>query len=116
MGLHHSSSTLAMEPPYGMRKRLEIARAMMAHPTMLLLDEPAAGVSSVERDELSGVIRKSWARGITVVMIEPDVELVMQLASRVAVLDHCRILAVGRPEEVRANSKAVEAHMGRQRR
>ena len=116
VGLHHTASTLAMESPYGMRKRLEIARALMAHPTMLLLDEPAAGVSSMERDELSSVIRKAWERGITVVMIEHDVELVMQIATQVAVLDHSRLLAVGRPQEVRTDPKVVEAYIGRRHR
>jgi branched-chain amino acid transport system ATP-binding protein len=80
------------------------------------LDEPAAGVSSVERADLSQVIRRSWESGITVVMIEHDVELVMQLATRVAVLDHGRLLVEGTPEAVRTDSKVVEAYLGRRQR
>jgi branched-chain amino acid transport system ATP-binding protein len=116
VGLGGKADVLAGELPYGMRKRLEVARALIAKPSVLLLDEPAAGVSSVERDELAEVIRRTWREGITVVMIEHDVELVMQLAGTVAVLDHGRLLAVGSPSEVRGDPRVVEAYLGRRRR
>lgn len=116
VGLADKARVLAADLPYGMRKRLEVARALMGRPRLLLLDEPAAGVSSVERDELAGVIRKTWGSGVTVVMIEHDVELVMQLASTVAVLDHGRLLVEGRPEEVRNDPRVIEAYLGRRRR
>jgi branched-chain amino acid transport system ATP-binding protein len=116
VGLGSIAKVLASDLPYGMRKRLEIARALIARPQILLLDEPAAGVSSVERADLSQVIRRSWESGITVVMIEHDVELVMQLATRVAVLDHGRLLVEGTPEAVRSDSKVVEAYLGRRQR
>jgi ABC-type branched-subunit amino acid transport system ATPase component len=98
------------------RKRLEVARALIARPRVLLLDEPAAGVSSVERDELADVIRRTWESGVTVVIIEHDVELVMQLAKTVAVLDRGRLLVEGEPEAVRNDERVIEAYLGRRRR
>ncbi|MDA8287862.1 MAG: ABC transporter ATP-binding protein [Actinomycetota bacterium] len=116
VGLADKAAVLAGDLPYGMRKRLEVARALIAHPAVLLLDEPAAGVSSVEREELASVIHRTAAGGVTVVMIEHDVELVMQLAAGVAVLDRGRLLVQGSPEEVRADPRVVEAYLGRRQR
>ena len=116
MGLADKAAVLAGDLPYGVRKRLEVARALIAHPAMLLLDEPAAGVSSVEREELASVIRRTAADGVTVVMIEHDVELVMQLASRVAVLQRGRLLLEGSPQEVRTDPRVVEAYLGKRPR
>jgi branched-chain amino acid transport system ATP-binding protein len=93
-----------------------VARALIARPRVLLLDEPAAGVSSVERDELADVIRRTWESGVTVVIIEHDVELVMQLAKTVAVLDRGRLLVEGEPEAVRNDERVIEAYLGRRRR
>ncbi|HVC25625.1 MAG TPA: ABC transporter ATP-binding protein [Acidimicrobiales bacterium] len=115
VGLADKSRVLAADLPYGMRKRLEVARALMGQPSVLLLDEPAAGVSSVEREELVAVIRRTWESGVTVVMIEHDVELVMQLATRVAVLQRGRLLVEGSPEDVRTDQRVVEAYLGRRR-
>ncbi|MGH9105051.1 MAG: ABC transporter ATP-binding protein [Acidimicrobiales bacterium] len=116
VGLSSRAGALAADLPYGMRKRLEVARALIGQPRALLLDEPAAGVSSVERDELADVIRRTWRSGVTVVMIEHDVELVMQLAGAVAVLDRGRLLTVGDPGTVRNDPRVVEAYMGRRQR
>ncbi len=116
VGLADKAEVLAGELPYGMRKRLEVARALIARPRMLLLDEPAAGVSSVEREELASVIRRTWQSGVTIVMIEHDVELVMQLASSVAVLDRGRLLVTGEPESVRNDPRVREAYLGRKKR
>ena len=116
VGLADKASVPAADLPYGMRKRLEVARALIARPQVLLLDEPAAGVSSVERDELAAVIRRTWASGVTVVMIEHDVELVMQLASTVAVLERGRLLVEGSPEAVRNDQRVIEAYLGRRHR
>ena len=115
VGLAGKGLALAGELPYGMRKRLEVARALIARPSVLLLDEPAAGVSSVEREELAEVVLRTWREGVTVVMIEHDVELVMRLARTVAVLDHGRLLAVGTPGEVRSDPRVIEAYLGRHR-
>jgi branched-chain amino acid transport system ATP-binding protein len=73
-------------------------------------------VSSVERDELADVIRRTWESGVTVVIIEHDVELVMQLAKTVAVLDRGRLLVEGEPEAVRNDERVIEAYLGRRRR
>lgn len=116
VGLGDKAAVLAAELPYGMRKRLEVARALIGRPSMLLLDEPAAGVSSVERDELADVVRKTWASGVTVVMIEHDVELVMLLASTVAVLDRGALLVQGPPSAVRNDPRVIEAYLGRRSR
>jgi ABC-type branched-subunit amino acid transport system ATPase component len=116
VGLDGKGHVLAADLPYGMRKRLEVARALMGRPSALLLDEPAAGVSSVERDELADVIRRTWASGVTVVMIEHDVELVMKLASTVAVLDRGRLLVEGSPDAVRNDARVIEAYLGRRQR
>jgi branched-chain amino acid transport system ATP-binding protein len=115
VGLEAQAGQVAADLPYGMRKRMEIARALTARPTLLLLDEPAAGVSSVERGELSKVIRRVRESGVTVVMIEHDVDLVMQLADTVCVLDHGRVVCVGPPQEVRDNPDVIRAYMGRKR-
>jgi branched-chain amino acid transport system ATP-binding protein len=115
VGLEAQADLPAGELPYGMRKRMEIARALTGNPVLMLLDEPAAGVSSVERVELARVIRAVRDSGITVVMIEHDVDLVMQLADEVCVLDHGRAIATGEPAQVREDPEVVRAYMGRKR-
>ncbi len=115
VGLVEQANHLAGDLPYGMRKRMELARVLIAQPVVVLLDEPAAGVSSVERAELSNVIRRVHELGTCVVMIEHDVDLVMEIASEVTVLDNGRVIASGRPQDVRTNPDVIRAYMGRQR-
>jgi branched-chain amino acid transport system ATP-binding protein len=115
VGLEAQADQVAADLPYGMRKRMEIARALTGRPALLLLDEPAAGVSSVERVELSKVIERVRESGVSVVMIEHDVDLVMQLADTVCVLDHGRMVCTGPPQEVRDNPDVIRAYMGRKR-
>lgn len=116
VGLADQWNNLAGELPYGMRKRMELARVLIANPVVVLLDEPAAGVSSVEREELSRVIRRIHDQGTCVVMIEHDVDLVMEIATDVTVLDNGRIIASGLPQDVRTNPDVIRAYMGRKRK
>ncbi len=95
MGLSKLGNRAAGELPYGALKRLEIARALATEPKVLLLDEPAAGCNAVETAEVDAVIRTIAAQGITVVLVEHDMKLVMKISNRIHVLDQGRTLARG---------------------
>jgi branched-chain amino acid transport system ATP-binding protein len=98
--------------PYGSLKRLEIARALAARPKLLLLDEPAAGLNPTETREIDQLIRRIAERGITVVLVEHNMKLVMEVSQRVLVLDHGRRLAEGDPEGVSRDPQVIEAYLG----
>jgi branched-chain amino acid transport system ATP-binding protein len=98
--------------PYGALKRLEIARALAAEPKLLLLDEPAAGLNPSETREVDELIRRIAARGITVVLVEHNMKLVMGVAEHVVVLDYGRKLAEGDPRSVSADARVIEAYLG----
>jgi branched-chain amino acid transport system ATP-binding protein len=98
--------------PYGALKRLEIARALAAEPKLLLLDEPAAGLNPTETQEIDRLIRALAARGITIVLVEHNMKLVMGVSAHVIVLDEGRKLAEGEPRAVRADPRVVEAYLG----
>jgi branched-chain amino acid transport system ATP-binding protein len=102
------ASTLA----YGALKRLEIARAIASEPRVLLLDEPAAGCNPVETQELDRVIRSIVKNGVTVVLVEHDMRLVMNISDRIHVLANGRTLVEGTAAEVRSNPAVVEAYLG----
>ncbi len=102
----------AASMPYGALKRLEIARALAGRPRLLLLDEPAAGLNATESREIDAVIQKIAATGVTVVLVEHDMKMVMGISDHVLVLDGGRKLAEGTPEAVRANPQVVEAYLG----
>ncbi len=112
VGLNVSPGAEATSLSYGQQRLLEIARALAARPKILLLDEPAAGLSSDESTRLSETVRGIAARGSTVLLIEHDMKLVMRTADRVAVLDFGRKIAEGSPAEVRANPAVVAAYLG----
>ncbi|MCZ8124195.1 MAG: ABC transporter ATP-binding protein [Magnetospirillum sp.] len=98
--------------PYGALKRLEIARALAAEPKLLLLDEPAAGLNPKETVEIDELIREIARGGVTVVLVEHDMKLVMNVSDRILVLDYGRKLAEGTAEEVRRNPDVVKAYLG----
>lgn len=102
----------AQSMPYGGLKRLEIARALAMRPSLLFLDEPAAGLNSAETAEIGTLIRKIAASGVTVVLVEHDMKMVMALSERILVLDYGRKLAEGSAAEIRANPDVIAAYLG----
>ncbi len=98
--------------PYGALKRLEIARALAAEPKLLFLDEPAAGLNHTETAEIEALIGEVGRRGVTIVLVEHDMKLVMNVAERVVVLDYGKKLAEGTPHEVRRSPEVIAAYLG----
>ncbi len=112
VGLASLASHPAGALPYGALKRLEIARALATEPRVLLLDEPAAGCNPVEASELEGIVRGIARDGVTVVLVEHNMRLVMNLSDRIHVLANGRTLAEGTATEVRNNPAVIEAYLG----
>ncbi|MDR2479526.1 MAG: ABC transporter ATP-binding protein [Treponema sp.] len=100
--------------PYGMQRRLEIARAIASDPEILLLDEPAAGMNEQETAALSEFIRSLRGMGYTIILIEHDMRLVMDICDRLYVLDHGILIAQGKPENISANPQVIEVYLGRE--
>ena len=113
VGLSHRLNTTASSLPYGDRRRLEIARALATDPKVLLVDEPAAGTNPSEKLELAGLLRKiNQDRGISILLIEHDMKLVMSVAERLYVLNFGEVIAEGSPTEIQNNPAVVEAYLG----
>jgi len=99
--------------PYGIQKRVELGRALAMKPTLLLLDEPAAGLNTEETEELAFWVQEIRSgHGITLFLVEHDMEFVMDLSDRICVLDHGRVIAEGRPEEIQSDSRVMDAYLG----
>ena len=112
VGLAMDSNELAAGLPFGQRRLVAVARALATEPRLLLLDEPAAGLNAMEKRDLVVLIRRIQEMGITVLLVEHDMALVMQLAEWIIVLDHGRQIAVGTAEQVGKDRKVIAAYLG----
>jgi branched-chain amino acid transport system ATP-binding protein len=113
LGLSHLRDTEVSSLPYGYQKRVEIARALASEPRVLLLDEPFAGMTPSESRDLAKVILELWEeRGLTILMIEHNMGLIMDIADRVVVLDFGEVVAIGEPQEIRSNPEVIRAYLG----
>ena len=112
-GLSAHKYDYATSLPYGLQRRLEIASAMATNPEVLLFDEPAAGMNEAETSDLMEFIRQLQGMGYSILLIEHDMRLVMNICERLYVLDHGNLIAQGKPEDIKSNQQVIEAYLGK---
>jgi len=113
VGLSEKREILAQNIAYGEQRRLEVARALACKPKILLLDEPVAGMNPEESLEMARLIKRISEIGITIFVIEHNLDVVMNLCDRIYVLNHGEIIAQGEPDEIQSNERVIEAYLGR---
>ncbi|MGD9909808.1 MAG: ABC transporter ATP-binding protein [Candidatus Izemoplasmatales bacterium] len=112
-GMEEYKEDLAKNLPYGKQRKLEIARALATNPQLLLLDEPAAGMNPTETEELMKTIKLIKEKfNVSILLIEHDMKLVMGICERIVVVDYGKIIATGKPEEIRKNPAVIKAYLG----
>jgi branched-chain amino acid transport system ATP-binding protein len=112
VGLAEQQQNLARNLSYGNQRLLEIARALATEPRLIILDEPAGGMNEQETGELIHLIRAIRARGISILLIEHDMSLVMEVCEKLIVLEYGQVIASGPPEEIKNNPRVIEAYLG----
>ena len=113
MGIEKKAQETVSNLSYGQQKLVEFARALAAQPKIILLDEPAAGMNPTEKANLLNIVDRLREKGYTIILIEHDMKLVMNICDMISVLDHGKVITQGRPEEVRNNKDVISAYLGK---